>query len=75
MQIANTNRLLVTANEIAEMVGVSSRTIWRWDSSGKVPKPIRIGKAVRWRRQDIDEWVKDGCPPRQAKAQLTRTRD
>ena len=38
MQTTKTERLLVTANEIAEMVGVSSRTIGRWDSSGKVPE-------------------------------------
>ena len=68
-------QVFVTAKEIAKMLGVSRRTIWRWDTCEKVPEPIRIGKAVRWRRHDIEEWVKDGCPPRQPRTKSTRGGD
>lgn len=54
--------LLVTAEEVARMLNVSVRSIWRMRSAGHVPKPIRMGGNIRWRRIDIEEWVAAGCP-------------
>jgi len=56
--------IAVDANQLAEMLGLSVRTIRRLDCSGKLPKPVRIGGAVRWRRDEIDAWLAVGCPDR-----------
>jgi len=53
-----------TAIELAAFLGVSRATVWRLHSAGKLPRPIRLNRAVRWDRWTIEEWVSDGCPPR-----------
>lgn len=50
-------RLLVAASDAARMLGVSTRTLWRWAASGRVPPPVRIGGCARWRVADLDAWV------------------
>jgi len=57
--------IAVDANQLAEMLGLSVRTVRRLDCSGKLPRPVRIGGAVRWRRDEIDAWLAAGCPDRE----------
>lgn len=59
--------LMVTAHELARMLHVSVRTLWRMRSAGHVPSPVRFGAAVRWRLDEIRKWIADGCPKRQAR--------
>ncbi len=56
---------LFTVRELAARMKVSQRQIWKMLSSGKVPEPIRLGRSVRWRKTDIDEWVRLGCVSRE----------
>lgn len=57
-------RLLVDTREAAELFGVSERTVASWNKSGRMPAPIRIGRAVRWGYDELRAWVAAGCPPR-----------
>ena len=61
-KIAKENAVLVTAKELAEMLSVSPRHIWRMKSSGKLPRAIEIGNCVRWKLIDISDWLAMGCP-------------
>lgn len=54
--------LLATPSQVAELLQVSTRTLWRMRREQKLPEPIRLGAAVRWRRDEINQWVKEGCP-------------
>jgi excisionase family DNA binding protein len=46
--------------EVAELIGVHPRTVWRLVSSGDLPEPIRIGpKIVRWRLADLATHLAD----------------
>ena|SRR5436190_22310041 len=55
---------MLTAQEVARLLGLNRRSVRRLVLSGQLPAPLRIGKrAVRWHRKDIDAWV-----DRQAKA-------
>ncbi len=55
--------LLITAKECAAMVGIGQSNWYKQWSLGRVPEPVqRIGRLVRWRRQDIVDWVAAGCP-------------
>ena len=49
--------LLINITTVAEIVGVSTRTIQRWVRDGKMPKPISPNGRPYWRRADIVEWV------------------
>ena len=61
--------VLLTVKEVAETLGLSERTVYRLADVGKMPRPVKIGAAVRWRRNELDTWIEDGCPtsPRKAK--------
>ncbi len=52
---------LITAAQLAEMLNVSVRTLWRLRSAHQVPEPVRLGAAVRWRLDEIRKWIADGC--------------
>ncbi len=51
----------ITAEELANYLGVSARTIRRLVLAGTFPKPVRLGGSVRWLRPTIDQWVRTGC--------------
>lgn len=53
---------LVTATEVAKMLNVSVRTLWRLRSAKQLPTPVRLGSAVRWRFEEIRDWITAGCP-------------
>ncbi len=54
--------LLITASEVAGMLDVSTRTLWRLVSARKVVAPIKIGGSTRWRRAEVEVWIASGCP-------------
>jgi predicted DNA-binding transcriptional regulator AlpA len=53
---------LLDAKAIAKMLGLSVRTIWRLSDGGQMPKPVRLGSAVRWKTDEINRWIESGCP-------------
>ena len=55
---------LLSVREVAGRLKVSSRQIWKLLSSGRFPKPVRLGRSVRWRAEDIARWVELDCPSR-----------
>jgi excisionase family DNA binding protein len=48
---------LMSAREVAEYLGISLRTVWRWNASAKLPAPMRHGRVVRWRRTEVEDFV------------------
>lgn len=54
--------VLLTAGQVAAMIQVSRRTLWRMLSANRLPAPIRIGGVVRWRIGEINRWIAQGCP-------------
>jgi len=50
-------KLFFNARELAESLGVSVRTLMRLRSSGKLPKPARLGRRLVWRVRDIEQWA------------------
>lgn len=55
---------LLPAAEVAKLLSLSIRTLWRLDSAGKLPAAIQVGHSKRWRRKELDDWMNSGCPPR-----------
>lgn len=53
---------LIAADELASMLDVSTRTVWRLLSTGRLVQPVRIGGSVRWRLDEVRDWIKNGCP-------------
>ncbi len=57
-------RLLLTAREVGSVLGISIRQVWKLNSSGRLPAPLRISRSVRWSSESISTWIRLGCPPR-----------
>lgn len=45
--------------EIAEHLGVSKETIYRWLEKGKIPAH-RVGKLWKFKVTDVDKWITAG---------------
>ena len=50
---------LLTVAQVAAMLRLSERSVWRMTSTGELPRPLRFGRAVRWRRQTILDRLRD----------------
>jgi prophage regulatory protein len=56
--------LALSATELAYKLGISLRHVRRMDSSGKLPRPIKLGASVRWPVVEIEQWLAAGAPDR-----------
>ena len=43
--------------DVAEYLDVPVRTVYRWSSEGTGPRSIKVGKHLRYRREDVDRWL------------------
>ncbi len=56
---------LLTVKGVAALLALSERSIWKLTAAGRMPAPIRLGRAVRWRLGDLHQWIAAGCPARE----------
>lgn len=56
--------LTVDAADGAGLLGIGRTKFLQLHSSGRLPLPLRFGRAVRWRRQELVDWLNAGCPTR-----------
>ncbi len=66
---------LLNAVQLAELLNISERTLYRLKSRGSLPTPILLGGSVRWRRVEILEWVACGCQPPVKDRQSSQEKD
>jgi predicted DNA-binding transcriptional regulator AlpA len=52
---------LLNAKTLASKLQISQRQVWALHYDGQLPAPVRIRRSVRWREDDIDRWIADGC--------------
>jgi len=53
---------LLGVKAVAELLDCSVRHVHRLRDGGKMPRPVRLGGLVKWRRAEIEQWVASGCP-------------
>lgn len=58
----NSDAQLLKIGDVCELLKISKRSVWRLISAGQFLPPVRVGRSVRWRRAEVEEWVKKGCP-------------
>ena len=49
---------------LAALLGLSRSFVRKLHDTGRLPRPVRIGRAVRWRRDEVLAWIETGCPSR-----------
>lgn len=71
MTLGLENNHLVTAprllypSQAAKYLAIGTRKLWSLTNSGEI-RCVRIGKAVRYALEDLDEWVDEKRPPRRS---------
>lgn len=53
--------LLISDTASAALLGVSRAHLHRLRSAGKLPPAVKLGRAVRWSRADLETFVAAGC--------------
>lgn len=61
---SQTTEKLLTAESVGKILSLSKRQVFRLNSCGKIPAPIRIGGSVRWAESTILKWLASGAPER-----------
>jgi excisionase family DNA binding protein len=51
--------VLLSTDEVAKMLAICKRTLFRLVAVGEFPKPIRLGAAMRWRRETIERFLSE----------------
>jgi predicted DNA-binding transcriptional regulator AlpA len=55
----------LTAADAATLLGISESHFYCLHKTGRLgPLPVRMGRAVRWSRQEVIDWFNAGSPPR-----------
>jgi predicted DNA-binding transcriptional regulator AlpA len=58
--------LLVDADAVAAILGVSRRTVYAMQSTGELgPMALSVGGRKLWRTEELTRWVAAGCPHRE----------
>lgn len=52
---------LMTVRDVAARLKVSTRQVWKLAASGRLPGPMRLGRSVRWRADDLTAFIAGGC--------------
>ena len=58
-----TGPALLDVGQVAGLLQCSTVHVYRLRDAGKLPRPIKIGRLLRWRRDDLLDWLQAGCPP------------
>jgi prophage regulatory protein len=54
----NVNKM-IRPKELAEMLGVSTVTLWAWRKKNILPEPTAIGpRLIGWKQDVIEDWFK-----------------
>lgn len=50
--------LLVSEQRAAELLGISSRTLWGLRANGQIPC-VRVGRCVRYSVESLKRWIEE----------------
>jgi len=60
---------MIDVRALAAMLSCSTRHVYRMHDAALMPPAVRLGALVRWRRQEIEEWIAGGCQPQKGALQ------
>lgn len=59
----STQREWTGIEALAEEIGVPVRTVYAWRSRGLGPPGYKLGKHIRFRREDVEAWLEQHAEP------------
>ena len=58
---------LLTTSDMCAVLRIGSRTLRRMCLRGDVPKPLHVGRLLRWDSDAVQEWLASGAPRRRVR--------
>ena len=55
---------LLKIEQVAERLALSPSGVRKMRDADRMPAPVRLGRAIRFRASEIEAWVAAGCPCR-----------
>ncbi len=55
--VHGTETMLLRVEQVADVLGISKRTVWRLVSGGILPPPVTLGRCKRWKHSDVARFV------------------
>jgi len=56
--------LLVTVGDLCRMLSISRSSFFSLRSASRIPlTPVRLNSKLLYRRDEVEQWVAQGCPP------------
>ena len=69
---------LWTPEDLSDYLVVPVNTLYQWNYKGSGPRPIRVGRHVRYREADVQAWLElqsgAACPSTSSQPARARTR-
>lgn len=56
------NAELLDVRAVAALLTCSCRHVYRLCDVGRLPRPVKLGALVRWRRAELMDWLAARCP-------------
>jgi len=56
-KLGRTVEKLLSAQEVADLLGIPLASLYAWNSRGVGPRRVHVGKYVRYRPVDVDNFV------------------
>jgi len=56
--------LALRPREAAKALGISLRHLHTLNASGRLPRPIALGRSRRWLANELKSWLEAGAPSR-----------
>jgi excisionase family DNA binding protein len=53
---------MMDVRAVADLCNCSVRHVERLIATGRIPRPVRIGRLRRFNRAAIEAWIAAGCP-------------
>ena len=51
------NHKLLTIDEVAEILGITTRSVYRWHERGQFPRPVHVSNRPMWLQETVDAWI------------------
>lgn len=67
---ADSECLALPAGDVARLLKVSPRHLASLNATGRLPRPVRFGRSVRWNAEELRQWLSAGAPSRDVWEQL-----
>lgn len=58
-----TPKLWLDADDLATELGIPKATLYKWRTEGKGPRGHKLGRHLRFSRENVDAWLAENIDP------------